>query len=302
MVRLMGWPRRAIYVQTNRVLTKNEMVMRAAQAGFGTPRRLRLRFEKYQKHGLLGRMAGKEGRQGGSGLWHPAQAALWIFYLNNRGRARLATLANMPVFLWFMGVEGVDSEQSHHAFCFWASEFGAEGPTGPRSLRRRVIDARVANISSPTASASAKRRLRELYEQINDAFPDLHVDRELFVEAFVSAIGPDIESMQARRLAEVEFGFVRSACEAIRRRDQLCQPQPAVTRLWEWARDWLRGTLDSESDRPVVPPDQLTPEILKAAASHVGPLCWLLLVTLGGAVADPDLLPAELRPPHLPFA
>jgi hypothetical protein len=303
IVGLGEWPGRAIRVQTNPVLSKDEMVTWAARQGLGKPRQLKLRFEKYQKLGLLGRMEGKESRQGGGGLWPPVQGALWSFYLKNPGEARLSTLANLPVFLWLIGIEGIDSEQAHRAFCFWTAGFGSERPSGPRSLRRRVIEARIASISSPTTSTSAKRKLRVLYEQLNDSIPNVYVDRDVFAKAFADVLGPEIEQGEAQQRARTEYGRILSANEAVKVRETLCRPQPATYRLWNWARDWLRGDLADElgSNRPLVPLDNLTVETLKAVEPFIGPTCWLLLATLGGAVAAPDRFPKRFRPPPLPL-
>jgi hypothetical protein len=148
------------------------------------------RFVEYQGFGLLGKPIAKAPRRGGEGLWHPDQLPLFLEVLRRREqeKLRIPTIANIPIALWRMGVEGVTTEQVQKAMSYWAGYLpgapsgsgqlgydrrtggskAAGRPRGDRALRRQAIDRAVSWLAAPDAPETAKRELRNLLEIIND--------------------------------------------------------------------------------------------------------------------------------------
>src|ERR1039458_3130620 len=94
------------------LVSKAAMVAAAVDAGYGDKRELARTFVAWQQLGLMGKMVARADRRGGEGLWHPVQQDLWLGLLRNRLAAavRPHTLANLPVGLWMLGMDGIPTE------------------------------------------------------------------------------------------------------------------------------------------------------------------------------------------------
>jgi hypothetical protein len=242
-------------VERDKLVGLDDMVRAAEEAGFGESLKLKRRFVEYQGHGLLGKPVARAARRGGEGLWHPNLLALFLDELRMREREklRLPTIANLPIGLWRLGVEGVTTEQAQRAMSYWAGHLpgapsggGQPGrnrrsgvskaearPRGDRSLRRKSIDQAVAWLAAPGATEGAKRELRDLLEVINDtgepASPDTWARASLGVIA--PSGNPSIEQRTVAHNQSIGFSV---QVLAIHHLDSLCAPTSSS--LWEWAR------------------------------------------------------------------
>jgi len=216
------------------------MVAEAVTAGYGDKRELTRTFVSWQQFGLLGKMACRAERRGGEGLWHPAQRDLWLGLLRNRlvAGVRTQTLANLPVGLWLLRTEGIETEQAQKAFSYWASYLDAGSrPTGERSLRRRAIDERVEGMAIAGASEKSKRELRRVLEIINDTAPNQSVSPDTFTRAALGVIVPQGTPTRAHRfIADTTHGGIKLQLIAGRYLDLLNASTPDVLQFWEWSR------------------------------------------------------------------
>lgn len=216
------------------------MIEAAREAGLGEDLNLDRVFVDWQSIGLLGRPDTRAPRRGGEGLWHPNQLHLWLNLLHFRTRLkrRVPTLANLPVAAWRLGEEGVATEQAQRAYGFWDSMLdNTQRPKGDRSLRRQAIDERIEWIAAADAPRTAKLRLRELIEHINDTAPKITVSPDTLASAVLGVLAPgrdptDIEKMFARS----NYDAVHLQAIAHRYRDHLLASRSATLKFWEWAR------------------------------------------------------------------
>jgi hypothetical protein len=226
-----GFPRR---------VSKAEMIEAAREAGLGQDLNLDRVFVDWQSIGLLGRPDTRAPRRGGEGLWHPNQLYLWLNLLHFRTRLkrRVPTLANLPVAAWRLSEEGVATEQAQRAYRFWDSMLdNTQRPKGDRSLRRQAIDERIEWIAAADAPRTAKLRLRELIERINDTAPKITVSPDTLASAVLGVLAPgrdptDIEKMFARS----NYDAVHLQAIAHRYRHHLLASTSATLKFWEWAR------------------------------------------------------------------
>jgi hypothetical protein len=227
-------------VDRSLLVSKATMVTAAADAGYGDKRELARTFVSWQQLGLLGRMSARAERRGGEGLWHPQQRELWLGLLRNRlvAGVRTQTLANLPVGLWLLGTDGIETEQAQKAFSYWASYLGAESrPTGERSLRHRAIEERVNQMATPGASEKSKRELRRLLEIINDLAPSPSVSPDTFMQTTLGVMVPEETPTRAHRfIADTNHGAIRLQLIAGRHLDLLGASTPEVLEFWEWSR------------------------------------------------------------------
>ena len=149
------------------MFTKRAMLEEASQAGYGEVRQLGHLFVSWQKCGILGDAAAKTSAQG-EGLWHPFQREIWLTALRQRREdVHLPTLACLPVGAWLLGAPGIELSQVQFAIqCYVRGRGTNERPAGPRSLRRRGVDALIDRYASHTATRAAKRTLRRTLERI----------------------------------------------------------------------------------------------------------------------------------------
>jgi hypothetical protein len=236
------------------LVTLDEMVQAAHDAGYGEVDQLRRRFSEYRGFGLVGGHLAKDKRQGGPGLWHPVQRWLFIEVLRRReqDKNRLPTIANLPVGLWRLGIPGITTEQIQQTMFYWGGHLpGAPAgwnqpgrdrktgkskagsrPGGPRSLRRRAVEHAVEKLAAPGAGDRAKRELRNLLEIMNDLGETLAPDT--WARASLGVIAPSGDpSPQQRFAAHVQHRAFTLQVLAVRHLDLLCKP--SARPLWDWA-------------------------------------------------------------------
>jgi hypothetical protein len=127
------------------------------------------------------------GRGRSSGTWAKAQAGmfLWLLSVPRRGRVRdIATLCNIPVHFWLIGVEGVPFRQVRRAMETWSARTARlpwnyqvehSGWAAERLAGRGLSGADRARLATPLADAGFTGSLEP--EWLRDALADV-VGRE----------------------------------------------------------------------------------------------------------------------------
>lgn len=256
------------------------MVGKAEAAGYAENRNLGRLFIDWQQRGLLGKAVTKTARQGGEGLWPDGQGDLWLALLRDRidDGVSIETMANRPVASWLLGNPAITTGQAQLAALGWARIIRSAKPAGPRSARKRAIDARVDRVCAPGTSTAAKRELRAFLEAVNDGVrPSPSRINEVFADVADAVVARNYDAALVAQLNALEHF------------DELAASTPGVAGFWRWARGFWPETL---------PPGGLLPvaDFLDFACTRLITVLGVGIALAGGVVAVPEGHPI---PPEL---
>ena len=301
-------------METNQMVSLDQMVQEAVQAGYGEPQKLRRLFVAWQESGLLGKAATKAPRRGGEGLWHPDQHTLWRLLLEQRARgAGRVALANLSVALWLQNFPGIEVAQAQRAFGLWLR---ANPSTGPRSVAGRGIDHHIDQVSVPGTSARSQRELRDLFLRMTEAAfartPGVPTQLPVSTDSIagwvldVVAPGATPPTKAQRYVARGPYLGPRIQFRALDYEKVLLQNRAEIHLYWAWARLLLFRSLERYlKELPVLQADSDVAHIFQVPvlAEYLGSGCRMLLMGLGAGL-DPDTRPhAEAiagRAPEIP--
>ncbi len=237
----------AIQTDTTPPLSLDEIAKHASLAGYGKPKEMKRQFIRYQELGLIGAYTEKEKRQGGGGLWHPGQGALFSLYLRLRKEQKADTIsmANIPIGMWWLECafgNVVTIEQAQKAFRISLENY-------PELWSRRV-----QGLESNTADSPITRNIREtrsLFDRkdrfVLNKFFDLNFERAqpgVTQEAFMNA-GFQFRNVANRYQNELKSGYFKLTEQrllALKYRAVLSTPR--MQPLWIWAREQWLDALD----------------------------------------------------------
>lgn len=235
------------------MITKERILGRAADEGYGEARRLDRLFVRWQEIGLLGKATAKAPRQGGEGLWHPIHADVFLMSLKLRVKDKrpLGALVQSIVAMWLYGIEGIETPQAQRALKFCVESFNPpDGHRGPRSQSARIMKHDAERFSAPGAPLRSKRELRRILAMTHDGLPNLTVSPDTWAKVFLDAMGFETvkdDAAATTEMARKTGGFYKVVCwqaVALGRIDELMPETPEVFALWEWARAFSRHEWD----------------------------------------------------------
>ena len=236
--------------------SKRSLVEAAVERGYGTAPALASQFGNFRTCGLLDTFHHKEARQGGGGLWHPAQQELWLAYLKNRKLGvPQRTLANLPVGAWIFELPGVPTRNAQAAFSYWLKPALEKRSTAdPRRRIAREIRTTVEGGAAPGSTSATKRRMRRLLEPLNESPTSERVSRDTLHDAAIDLLSPDrarglrSATHDERWFAKGFEGQVTFAVLGLQNASLLGMSDPAVHAFWEWSRRVFHGTLKTYSE------------------------------------------------------
>lgn len=236
--------------------SKRTLVETAVELGYGTATALDSQFGNFRKCGLLDTFDHKEARQGGEGLWHPAQRELWLAYLKQRKLGvSQQTLANLPVGGWMFGMPGIPTRHAQAAFSYWLQPaLKTRSTSDPRSRVGRGIRTALDDGAAPGSTSATKRRMRGMLEQLNAKPWAEGVSGDVLHDAATDLLSPDRASgSRAATHDELWFasGFERGAtfsARGLQNASLLAINTPDVHAFWDWSRCVFQGTLHAYSD------------------------------------------------------
>ena len=215
------------------------MIAAAVERGYGTAGSLEAKLGTFQKRGLVGHSIARAGQRG-PGIWHDVQAWLWLQHLERSAKGvRPPALANLPVGLWLLAMDGggIEIRQVQRAFGTWINAHDKRRPpTGNRSVVDRAIDRQLDAFANKETSRAARREAKELLLRQNLTPSDNVRDDAIFKKRMADLIGGPRPDAQARAGAEVIAGGVAFMITAQKYAKLLTSERDNVQQLWEWAR------------------------------------------------------------------
>lgn len=234
-------------------ISLDAIVTEEKRRGYGTKARLKVAFREYQKIGLLGRAIAKERRQGGGGLWHPSQGAIFDWYLQLRKtqNADTISMANIPIAFWLLdSVLGdwypISIEQAQRAFAHATKGLAARWTRRVATIDQSKTSSKVRQSIQETMRAftSRGRKIKTTEDRrILDEFARLDFNRAqpgVSLEDFMKSglVLRDTHPEFQETLKGLFYKEEEARLLGLKYHSELARP--AAQPFWYWARKhWL---------------------------------------------------------------